>query len=199
MCVQALAPGVCIAGCALRRRAPARPSAACAISRRPRSADDSARGDVQLQIETSLNFDRLILRARAGRRGPSGQTAEHGAEGAVADMGPRAMVGTVLVHGKPTAPCGRPAAPDRAVFLGGGRITPRRSHERLPSMPRLDAAGQPQLPLRRPTARIRRRRWPISRRPADHRRISVTDPPLRPQKPNAPLTRGLSEAVSDPG
>src|SRR3954469_5291043 len=62
---------------------------------------ETAQDDVQLQIETSLNFDRLIL--TGGGPGsitirPDGSST---AAGAVAGVGPRAMVGTVLVHGEP--------------------------------------------------------------------------------------------------
>src|SRR3954469_15312809 len=61
---------------------------------------DSADGDVQLSVETGLDFDRLIFSGSgmgAATLRPSGASA---AEGVVTAVGPRASVGTVLVHGE---------------------------------------------------------------------------------------------------
>src|SRR5438270_669136 len=81
----------------------AQAGAQCRLCTEPTTAApaDGTQGDVQLQIETSLNFDRLIL--TGGGPGsitirPDGSST---AAGAVAGVGPRAMVGTVLVHGEP--------------------------------------------------------------------------------------------------
>src|SRR4051812_984953 len=82
----------------------ASPSVAqCRLCTEPTTAapTDGTQRDVQLQIEMSLNFDRLIL--TGGGAGsitirPDGSST---AAGAVAGVGPRAMVGTVLVHGEP--------------------------------------------------------------------------------------------------
>src|SRR6476469_5778785 len=63
--------------------------------------EDAPGGDVQLQIETDLSFDRLILSGDgtgAATIRPDGST---GSEGAITEVGPKAMVGTVLVHGEP--------------------------------------------------------------------------------------------------
>src|SRR3954453_21992307 len=62
---------------------------------------DSADGDVQLSIETGLDFDRLIFSGNgmgAATVRPDGSNA---AEGTVTAVGPRTTVGTVLVHGEP--------------------------------------------------------------------------------------------------
>src|SRR5437763_15224796 len=62
---------------------------------------DSADGDVQLSVETGLDFDRLIFSGTgmgAATLRPNGANA---AEGVVTAVGPRATVGTVLVHGAP--------------------------------------------------------------------------------------------------
>jgi hypothetical protein len=103
---------------------------------------DAPGGDVQLQIETSLNFDRLILvgaGAGAATIRPDGST---GAEGSIGEIGPRAMVGTVLVHGDPGRAV-RVELPRRIELysIGGGRMTLEDVETDLTGAPRLDAAG----------------------------------------------------------
>lgn len=102
----------------------------------------SADSDVQLQIETSLSFDRLILSgngAGAATIRPEGSKAS---EGAVMAVGPRATVGTVTVHGAANRAL-RVEMPHRIELfsLSGGRITLEDVTTDLPSSPRLDAAG----------------------------------------------------------
>jgi hypothetical protein len=99
-------------------------------------------GDVELQIETSLNFDRLILSGS----GPGAVTirpdGSSGVEGSILQAGPRAMVGTVLVHGIANRAL-RVDMPRRIDLfsVGGGRITLDDIRSDLPGGPRLDAAG----------------------------------------------------------
>lgn len=103
---------------------------------------DPAVQDVQLEIETALNFDRLIT------LGPGEGFAElrsNGAKmatGAVTEIGPRAMVGTVVVRGQ-SGRAVRVDLPARIELfaLGGGRMTLDQLETDLPSMPRLDSAG----------------------------------------------------------
>jgi len=103
---------------------------------------DSADGDVQLTVETGLDFDRLIFSgsgAGAATLRPDGSNA---AEGVVTSVGPRATVGTVQVHGQPGRAL-RVEVPHRIELysLGGGRITLDQVSTDLPPMPRLDSAG----------------------------------------------------------
>jgi hypothetical protein len=103
---------------------------------------DSADGDVQLTVETGLDFDRLIFSGSgtgAATLRPDGSNA---AEGVVTSVGPRATVGTVLVHGEPGRAL-RVEVPHRIELysLGGGRITLDQVATDLPPMPRLDSAG----------------------------------------------------------
>ena len=103
---------------------------------------DSADGDVQLQVETGLDFDRLIFTGPGAGAATVRPDGSKGAEGIVADVGPRATVGTVLVHGAP----GRALTvevPHRIELysLSGGRITLDQVTTDLPPMPRLDSAG----------------------------------------------------------
>ena len=103
---------------------------------------DSADGDVELQVETGLDFDRLIFSGSgmgAATLQPNGSSA---AEGVVTAVGPRATVGTVLVHGAP----GRALRVDfprriELYSLSGGRITLEQVATDLPAVPRLDSAG----------------------------------------------------------
>jgi hypothetical protein len=102
----------------------------------------SADGDVQLSIETGLDFDRLIFSGSgmgAATVRPDGSNA---AEGIVTAVGPRATVGTVLVHGEPGRAL-RVEVPHRIELysLSGGRITLDQVTTDLSPMPRLDSAG----------------------------------------------------------
>src|SRR5581483_8257341 len=96
-------------------------------------------GDVQLQIETKLDFDRLILSGSGAGAATIRPDGSQSAEGGVIDLGPRAMVGTVLVHGEPGRSV-RVDLPHRIELysLGGGRIALDEITSDLPSLPRLD-------------------------------------------------------------
>ena len=98
--------------------------------------------DVQLQIETKLDFDRLILSGAGAGAATIRADGSQFAEGSVINLGPRAMVGTVLVHGE----AGRTLRVDlphriELYSLSGGQITLDEVTTDLPPMPRLDAAG----------------------------------------------------------
>jgi hypothetical protein len=123
----------------------AAPAAAqCRLCDQPTTARpvDTPSGDVDLQIETSLNFDRLVLSGTgqgAAVIRPSGPVS---AEGAVLEISPRATVGTILVHGEPN----RAVAVDlphriELYSAGGGRISLVDVTTDLQAFPRLDAAG----------------------------------------------------------
>lgn len=121
-------------------------SAQCRLCAQPAAsipaAGTSAGGDVDLQIEANLNFDRLILAGSGGGAvtiRPDGST---GVEGSVLQAGPRAMVGTIFVHGDANRGL-RVDIPHRVELysLAGGRITLDEIQSDLSSTPRLDAAG----------------------------------------------------------
>lgn len=116
----------------------------CRLCARPTTAlSESPDGDgIQLEIETTLNFGRLIL--SGGGQGaavirPDGSNAS---EGSLAGVSPRAMVGTAVVHGAPGRAI-RVELPRRIELysLSGGRITLDNVMSDLPSLPRLDSAG----------------------------------------------------------
>lgn len=120
--------------------------AQCRLCAQPTTATATAgsptSGDVDLQIETNLSFDKLVLTGS----GPGAVTirpdGSSGVEGAVLQAGPRAMVGTILVHGDANRAL-RVDMPRRIELysMGGGRITLDDITSDLPAMPRLDAAG----------------------------------------------------------
>jgi hypothetical protein len=118
--------------------------AQCRLCEQPSTdrTQDGPKGDVDLQIETALDFDRLILNGGGSGAAtilPNGSTT---AEGAVTGLGAKAMVGTVLVHGE----AGRAVRVDlprrvELYSLGGGRMTLEDVTSDLHGAPRLDAAG----------------------------------------------------------
>jgi len=124
---------------------PSTPSAAqCRLCDQP-STDrpaDSADGDVQLTVETALDFDRLIFTGSGPGAATLRPNGSSGAEGIVSAIGPRATVGTVLVHGTPDRAL-RVDFPRRIELysLSGGRVTLDQVTTDLPPAPRLDSAG----------------------------------------------------------
>lgn len=103
---------------------------------------DSADGDVQLQIESGLSFDRLIISGAGPGAATIRPDGANNAEGAVIEISPRAMVGTVLVHGEANRAI-RVELPRRVELYsaGGGRITLDDVVTDLSNSPRLDSAG----------------------------------------------------------
>src|SRR4051794_39902097 len=84
----------------------------------------STDGDVQLQIETNLNFDRMVLSGGGNGAATIRPDGSSGVEGTVVQLGPRATVGTVLVHGDPDRMV-RIQMPRRVQLFSpsGGQIT----------------------------------------------------------------------------
>jgi hypothetical protein len=118
--------------------------AQCRLCQQPTTAlpSDGPDGDVQLQIETRLDFDRLILSGNGAGAATIRPDGTQLAEGGVIDLGPRAMVGTVLVHGEAGRSV-RVELPHRIDLysVGGGRITLDDITSDLPAIPKLDPAG----------------------------------------------------------
>jgi len=103
---------------------------------------DSPDGDVQLSVETTLDFDRLIFSGPGLGAATVRPNGANSAEGVVTAVSPRATVGTILVHGEPGRAL-RVELPHRIELysLSGSRITLDQVATDLPSMPRLDSAG----------------------------------------------------------
>jgi hypothetical protein len=98
---------------------------------------------VRLEIESSLNFDRLILFGDGDGAAVIRPDGSKTTEGAVANIGARAMVGSVTVRGEPGRAV-RIELPRRIELysLSGGRISFDDVVSDLPSIPRLDSAGK---------------------------------------------------------
>jgi hypothetical protein len=125
--------------------AASRPAAAqCRLCDAPQTnrAEEADKGEVRIEVETNLNFDRLIL---FGSGEGSAQLRPDGSAsttGSVTDLSPRAMVGTVVLHGEPGRGI-RIDLPRRIVLhsLSGGEVSFDDVVSDLPSMPRLDSMG----------------------------------------------------------
>jgi hypothetical protein len=103
-----------------------------------RPSDD----DIRLEIETSINFDRLIVDGSGSGTAlirPDGSTS---VQGSVSDISPRAMVGSAVVHGQPGRTV-RIELPRRILMhsISGGEISFDDLVSDLPSLPRLDSTG----------------------------------------------------------
>jgi hypothetical protein len=123
---------------------PAPAAAQCRLCDAPTTirTEETGKGEVRLEVETSLNFDRLILLGQGEGSAvlrPDGSTSS---TGTISEMSPRAMVGTVTVRGEPGRTL-RIDLPRRIVLhsLSGGEVTFDDVASDLPSLPRLDAAG----------------------------------------------------------
>ena len=116
----------------------------CRLCETPSTSREQGPADaeVALEIETTLNFDRLIL-SGAGEGAaiirPDGSSA---AQGIVAELSPRAMVGTAIVRGEPNRLV-RIELPRRITLysLGGGQLHLDDVGSDLPALPKLDSAG----------------------------------------------------------
>ena len=125
--------------------APAAPAGAqCRLCDSPTTnhETESAKGDVQLDVETSLSFDRLILSGTGEGTAVIRPDGSSSSTGAIDDVSPRAMVGTVTVHGEPGRIL-RVELPRRIVLhsLSGGEVTLDDVASDLPSLPKLDGTG----------------------------------------------------------
>lgn len=124
--------------------APSRALSQCRLCDAPTTVapTENISGAISLQIEASLDFDRLILLGAGegtAQLRPDGSTAVSGMIGAISN---RAMVGSATVRGEP----GRAVRIDlprliQLYSLSGGRISVDEIVSNLPSSPRLDATG----------------------------------------------------------
>ena len=124
---------------------PATAGAQCRLCTQPVTSAapvDATSGDVQLQVETSLNFDRMVLSGTGGGAATIRADGSNGVEGSVLELGPRATVGTVLVHGDPNRAV-RVQLPRRIELfsISGGQITLDDVSTDVSTVARLDAAG----------------------------------------------------------
>lgn len=119
-------------------------SAQCRLCDTPTTAQEQSTPEdqIRLEIESSLDFDRLILVGSGEGAAVIRPDGSREVQGSVADIGPRAMVGTAVVHGLPGRAV-RIELPRRIELysIGGGRISFDDVANDLPALPRLDSAG----------------------------------------------------------
>lgn len=133
-----------IAGIAAAAAISSPAGAQCRLCNQPTAdrPEDKQDGDVELQVETGLSFDRLIISGSGGGAATIRPDGAKSMEGSVVEISPRAMVGTVLVHGEANRLV-RVDLPRRIELysMGGSRITLDDVATDLKGPPRLDAAG----------------------------------------------------------
>ena len=119
-------------------------NAQCRLCDKPTTMPDRATSadQLQLDIETSIDFDRLVLLGSgdgAAMLRPDGPNA---AQGTISNVSPRAMVGSASIHGAPNRAV-RVELPARIDLYStsGGRISFDEIVSDLSSAPRLDSAG----------------------------------------------------------
>lgn len=116
----------------------------CRLCDKPTSTPQQNDGadSIQLDIETTLNFDRLVLSGSGDGAAVLRADGSTAAEGALTAISARAMVGTAIVHGQPGRMV-RVELPRRVDLysLSGGRITLDEVVSDLPSLPKLDSTG----------------------------------------------------------
>ena len=133
-----------LASCALAAPAVSPLYGQCRLCATPTTAlpEDSDGDGLQLDVQSSLDFGRLILAGSGGGAAVLRPDGSNAAEGALTDISARAMVGTAVVHGAAGRAI-RVELPRRIDLysISGGRITVDEVVSDLPSVPRLDSAG----------------------------------------------------------
>ena len=124
--------------------APGPAPAQCRLCTTPTTVPDETEGSdrIQLEVAAVLDFDRLILLGAGTGAATLLPNGERSASGTIAALSARAMVGSVTVRGEPGRSL-RIDLPSRIDLysLGGSAITVEEIESDLPSLPRLDAAG----------------------------------------------------------
>jgi len=119
--------------------------AQCRLCDTPTTAREESpnSGDVSLEIETRLDFDRLIVDGQGNGAAVIRPDGSSLVEGAVTQLSPRAMFGTIVVRGQPNRIV-RVDLPHRIDLysVGGSRIRFDDVASDLPALPRLDSAGR---------------------------------------------------------
>ena len=138
------APVLLLAALAASLAGPTPAGGQCRLCESPTtSLSQSGDGEaIALEVQTTLDFDRLVLAGQghgAAVIRPDGSSA---AEGALSGVSARAMVGSATVRGTPERIV-RIELPRRIDLysVSGARITLDDVASDLPSLPRLDSAG----------------------------------------------------------
>lgn len=135
-------PLIVVAAMAVTVSVPA--DAQCRLCAKPTTTADPnlTSDDLQIEIETNLDFDRLVL----ADSGPGNATLHtDGSDtptGSVTDVSPRARVATVVIHGDPGRMVRIDVPPTVTLYsVEGGRLIFDQVLTDAADMPKLDAAG----------------------------------------------------------
>jgi hypothetical protein len=119
--------------------------AQCRLCSTPTTTDLSQDGDagpIQLEVETRLDFDRLVLLGAGSGSATLLPSGEAIASGSIGTVSARAMVGSVTVHGQPNRTVRVDLPPRIELYsVGGASIAIDRIETDLPGVPMLDSAG----------------------------------------------------------
>lgn len=141
--VRGFARFVCVAAAAFAAPSPA--PAQCRLCEAPTTVRDEAADGVgiELEIETSLDFDRLILLGIGNGTATLRPDGSRAVSGTVGDVSGRAMVGSAAIRGEPGRPVriGLPSVIE-LHSLSGGRVTIEEVMSDLAPLPRLDGSGR---------------------------------------------------------
>lgn len=116
----------------------------CRLCAKPTTRLSQSLQDSQLdlQVETSLDFGRLVLAGDGNGDAVIRPDGSNAAEGALASLTARAMVGTAVVHGLPGRAIRVELPRNISLYsVRGGRITVDDVESDLPPLPRLDSSG----------------------------------------------------------
>jgi hypothetical protein len=110
---------------------------------RPLTGEEAPAEPVRLQLETTLDFDKLVLLGAAGGMARLSPDGSRSASGGLISLSPRAMLGEVLIRGEPGRNL-RVRMPERIQLFGirGGSLTIQRLTSDLSPQPRLDQDGR---------------------------------------------------------
>ena len=123
--------------------APTRAAAQCRLCDNPTvDAETAAASPIRLEVEASLNFDRLVLTGTGGGTAHLAADGTRSVSGSITELTSRAMVGSAIIRGEPGRMV-RIDLPTRIDMYGlnGGRITIERLESDLPASARLDSSG----------------------------------------------------------
>lgn len=103
---------------------------------------DGEQGSIELEVETRLDFDRLVMFGAGNGSATLLPSGESSTSGSVATVSARAMVGSVTVHGQPNRTVRVELPPRIDLYsVGGASIAIDRIETDLPGVPMLDSAG----------------------------------------------------------
>lgn len=116
------------------------PCRLCAAA--PDTGDANPAAPVRLDVETTLDFDRLILAGAGEGSAEIGPDGSRSVSGSITAIGARAMVGHVTIRGEPGRSV-RIMLPDRIEMTGlaGGSIALESIRSDLSAAPRLGSDG----------------------------------------------------------